>query len=145
MKTFLLARKKLLIGVIFALILLSVWVWFAGNARQQASFRRTDDRVSQAKRLIPTIIEGSRTKRLTSLRVLAGLKKDDTCKGDWWNDWQQTVLPNAKTGAEQCRAKEKKWAKVAQAAADINDYLTDESKVTKQIGTLKVDASASDC
>lgn len=135
---------KLLIGILVLVTLLLVWGWFAGGARQQASFNRTDDRVKQAKTLLTGAFNGSRTERLAAIQSLTRLEQKNTCHGDWWNDWQQSVSPSIRTGAKECRAKEEKLAKVIQSADAIDIFLTDEAKITKQIGTLKIDSSAKD-
>jgi predicted negative regulator of RcsB-dependent stress response len=144
MKDFVKTHRTLLISIIIALVLLAVWAWFAGNARQQTSFRRTDDRAKQVKTLTKDAYKGDRKDRLTAINSIAHLQQSGTCHGDWWNDWQQSVLPTIKNAAERCRTKERSIVKAIQAANGLQRYTADEQKISKQIGTLSVDVAAKD-
>ncbi len=142
MKKFMQAHAKLIIGILLLLVLVFAWLWFAGNARQQTSFRRTSERVSQVRDLAKKSYAGTRTNRVAALTKLAGLPQDNLCRGDWWNDWQQTLVPTIKNDAQACKAKEEKLVKVIRAASETNRYLTDEAKIAKHLQLLIVDNAA---
>lgn len=144
MKSFVRSHRTLLLGIVIAFVLLVTWAWFAGAARQQTSFRRTDERVAQAKQLLTKATKGSQRDRLGAIGSLANLKTNGVCAGDWWNQWQQTVVPDIKSAAGRCRAKEAKLASVTKAAAALQQYLAGQATLTMQLSALAVDATAKD-
>jgi len=144
MKKFVRTHGKLLIGAAIIVVLLLVWGWFAGSARQQTSFHRTDDRVNQVEKLLSDVYTGNRAERVAAIGSLARLEQKDICHADWWNDWQQSVVPTVKTEAERCRTKEKNLSKVIRAADAIQQHLAAEIKVTTQLNALTIDSSVKD-
>lgn len=144
MRRFFSAHRQLIIGIVVVALLLSAWTWFAGAARQQSSFRRTDERIAQAKTYMKAAFSGDRTSRLSAIDALAKLPTSGTCHGDWWNDWQQKVIPAIQTAAERCRKQEGALKGVIQAAAGVKQYEHDEAGITKQLAGLKVDTTAPD-
>jgi hypothetical protein len=144
MKDFIKTHRTLIVGILIALALVAVWMWFAGNARQQTSFRRTDDRAKQVKTLVADVFKGSHKDQQVAINSIARLEQSGTCHGNWWNDWQQSVVPTIRNAADRCRTKERSILKAIQAANGMKRYVTDEQKIIKQISSLSVDASAKD-
>lgn len=144
MKTFIKSHGRLLAGVLIGILLLGVWAWFAGGARQQASFRRTDERVAQVKMLVKSAFSGSRIARLSAINSLSKLPTKGMCHGDWWNEWQQAVIASIKSDADRCRQQERKVQNTVRAAQAIQDYSTADTGIAKQLAALKVDTTAPD-
>lgn len=140
-----LSQKKSLVPItLITLVVAAVLVMFAGYNRQQASFSSTTDHYNSVKQLSKTIFEGKRSikDRVDAIADLANFQQIRPCRGDWWNDWQQTVVPSVTSGVKTCHKQASQLSAIAASAASLNRYEVDDSTIAGQIGKLKIDNTA---
>ena len=130
-------------GLVMAVVLLGAGAVVAGNLRQQASFTRTEDRAASIKTVAKAAFntKSSNKQRIDAIGGLAALKSDDTCHGDWWNDWQQGLLGSTSKAATRCRATEADIKSVSMAAEEVLAYVRDDAEVAAQVASLRIDTA----
>ena len=139
-----LMSKKLWIFIAATgLLITALSVYLLGNARQQASFDTASTRYDRMQTLSKATFapDGKAANRVEAISELAQLQAANSCKADWWNDWQQS-LPRTEPKAQECRKRETQIARIALLAQNVQQYIASETVITKQIATLRIDSKA---
>lgn len=135
-------RTWVVIAMVAVLVGL-ITVVMAGYARQQTIFGTSNERHQNAKSLVATVFNGRSTQgqRLAAIARLTEIESGDNCKGDWWNGWQQSLLPSMKDMAVRCEKQQQAIQKVVMAARQTQDFLQYDKAVAQQMAALAIDTT----
>lgn len=114
-----------------------------GVTSQQSVFAATDRQRQEVKSFTAAIFSNSsnNNQRLSAIKRLGELEVKGNCRGEWWNGWQQSVLPPLKKASDKCEQDRQKLDAVVAAAGQAQEFLQYDTAVTQQIATLAISST----